>query len=111
MFLKCLLIWLFSFLILLSCTSRDDDSKKLFQQSKETANNSSCVQIGEQLVISGGSPGRWTFSKQCCEGLSSISQPEDATNGAAPGRIICAACGDGHCDPKFENKLNCSDCK
>lgn len=95
--------------IFASCTQKEDDSSKKLTKSEVSLEL--CAQLGEQLFVTGGSPGKSTFSKSCCQGLVSITHQEDAANGAAPGRIICASCGDGKCDSKYENTFNCSDCK
>ena len=110
MFLKFLFVYLSIIFTLMGCTHKEDHIPQN-TTSLKTQSEDSCAKLGEELVISGGSPGRWIFSKSCCSDLSSISHPEDAIKGAAPGRIICAACGDGKCDPKLENSFNCSDCK
>ena len=110
MFLKFSFIYLSIFFIVSACTHKEDNAI----QSKTTVKTQSengCTELGQELVIAGGSPGHWTFTKSCCDGLSSISHPEDALKGAAPGRTICASCGDGKCDPKYENSFNCKDCK
>lgn len=110
MFLKFSFIYLSILFTVTACIHKEDNTVQN-TTSVKTQSEDSCGKIGEELVISGGSPGHWTFTKSCCSGLSSIGHPEDAMKGAAPGRTICAACGDGKCDPKLENSFNCGDCK
>lgn len=72
-----------------------------------------CVGLGGTLTpVKGSAPGAGQFTQKCCEPLTAVSDPTDAANGAAPGKVICALCGNGVCDGKFENKFNCpQDCK
>lgn len=74
--------------------------------------NVDCKKVGEELKFGRDwSPGGDDYVKKCCPGLSSVSHPIDCDDGAAPGKIICAPCGDGKCDGNFENKCNCpKDC-
>lgn len=110
MFLKFPFIYLFIFLFISACTHKEDNAAQNVNLQKPQS-EVACSKLGEELIITGGSPGRSNFAKPCCDGLSSISQPDDAAQGAAPGRMICASCGDGKCDLKYENSFNCSDCK
>lgn len=73
-----------------------------------------CVELGGELTRGPRlAPGAEVYVANCCANLLPVIDPKDEAAGVAPGRMLCAACGDGVCDNlKFESKTNCpKDCK
>ncbi len=99
--------------ILASCTKPTDSAETADAKVDAIGIKTGCAKLGEAVIrVAGSSPHLGLTTQQCCDDLKTVSHPLDALNGAAPGRIICAACGDAQCDVKYENNSNCpQDCK
>ncbi|GEM_PF-4104551 len=72
-----------------------------------------CVEKDDECVGPGETAGVYPGAPACCPGLKALS-PAVMVNGEcefAMGAVTCSPCGNGICEPGWENKCNCpEDC-
>jgi len=90
------------------CDGRDNDCDGEADEGLEHAVECECLRLGEGDV---GEPD----DERCCPGLVALESVRYGADGDAcmpgPERFLCAACGDGRCDPEHENPCSCAaDC-
>lgn len=84
------------------------------QSSAQSPQEGACLKLGER-GSQGGIPndphGGWILDHPCCKPLID-REPAGIPPYGGGYAYMCIACGDGVCDPKYENATNCpEDCK
>ncbi|MGZ3786866.1 MAG: hypothetical protein ACXVC3_20175, partial [Bdellovibrio sp.] len=77
------------------------------------AKGGSCFKLGQGETLSGEPSGDEKHGSPCCRPLKD-REPKDICGIPTGGsyQYVCIACGDGKCDPEYENTCNChEDCK